>query len=127
MKVVYSVLALSVFGVALILWGYSGDSPLAISSAAIAECEHKRITGELKTHVESVLCSNPIMIQAFQHGGSSYTDLVQRIAATRLDEARKLDEGKIDEAQAARDLDEYFLRVSEGDNNRGTVREQAHN
>src|ERR1700677_3943008 len=75
--------------------------PLQVSQAAIEECEHRHELGELKSNVDAAECSNSAMLRAYQDAGSLYVPVIQRIAAKRLEVARRLDRGEISKAQAA--------------------------
>jgi hypothetical protein len=65
------------------------EDPLTVASkAAISaanECRAKRLSGELKTYVESVECSNPRIVEAWSAANYKYLDLVKSFAAKRLD------------------------------------------
>jgi ABC-type uncharacterized transport system substrate-binding protein len=39
--------------------------PWVAALAAVKECKAKRLSGELKTYVQSAMCSNPGIVQAF--------------------------------------------------------------
>ena len=51
--------------------------------------------GKLSTYVASVQCSNPRMIQAFKVAHYRHLDLIDYLAATRLELAAKWDRGEL--------------------------------
>lgn len=59
------------------------------------ECRAKRLSGKLSTYVASVQCSNPRMIQAFKVAHYRHLDLIDYLAATRLELAAKMDRGEL--------------------------------
>jgi hypothetical protein len=77
---------------------------------AAVECEQKRLSGELKSHVESAQCSNPLLLEAYQ--GHPNLDLVQLLCAYRLAIAERNDKGEITEAEANVVMQELALRIS---------------
>lgn len=48
----------------------------------LAECELKRLSGELKTYVASTECSNPVIIQAHKEAGDPAMNLIYLLTAT---------------------------------------------
>ena len=50
----------------------------------LAECELKRLRGELKTYAESTQCSNSVIIQIHQEAGDPAMNLVYLLTAYRL-------------------------------------------
>jgi hypothetical protein len=49
----------------------------------LAECELKRLSGELKTYVASTGCSNRVIIQADQEAGDPAMNFIYLITAYR--------------------------------------------
>jgi hypothetical protein len=88
------------------------------AKAAMLECENKRISGELKTYVASVQCSNPRITEAFQRAGYRYMDLVGVLTAKRTEVAEKIDEHKITEAQATLENAEYASHIADEERHR---------
>ena len=68
--------------------------------------------GELKTFVESVQCSNPRVIAAYQRANYPNMDLIYLETAARLAGAEKIDKGEITEAQFQLELAELGTRVA---------------
>jgi hypothetical protein len=58
---------------------------------AINECRARRLSGELKTYVESAQCSNPRIIQAFSAAHYRRMYLIVRFTAKRLQLSEKVD------------------------------------
>lgn len=80
------------------------DNPLRqalkITAQAADECRNKRLSGQLSSHVASVQCANPPMLQAFNAAHYRYMDLIKFFAAKRLEMATKIDRGEMTEQQA---------------------------
>jgi hypothetical protein len=93
--------------------------PWVAALAAVKECKAKRLSGELKTYVQSAMCSNPGIVQAFAAINYKRLDLIQGFAAKRRELAEKLDRGQITEAQGERELSDFSNRI------RGEERDQA--
>lgn len=68
--------------------------------AAVAICQEKRRKGELKTHVQSVTCSNAQIVLTFGEQGYPYMDLVHKYIDKRLEIARNEDSKKLTDEQA---------------------------
>jgi hypothetical protein len=83
------------------------------ANAAIGDCRERRIRGELKSHVESVQCSNPRVARIFNAAKYRYMDLVELLNAKRLEMARRLDQGQITEDQAAADSLKIITQTAE--------------
>src|SRR5512136_1331378 len=66
----------------------------------LAECELKRLNGELKTYVASTECSNPVIIQAHQEAGDPAMNLIYLVTAYRLAIAERIDKHALSEAEA---------------------------
>jgi hypothetical protein len=81
------------------------------ATAAVRECADKRQSGELKTHVASVECSNPRVLAAYQEAHYPFMDLIQVQTAARLDGAKKIDSGELTDAEYQREADELAGRV----------------
>jgi hypothetical protein len=94
-----------IIGALTILQSPSGA--LKVSELAMDDCEHRRELGELKSHADVAACANAAMVQEFHNEGSTYMPLIQRIADKRLEVARRLDKGEIDDAQAAEELSRF--------------------
>jgi hypothetical protein len=75
------------------------------------ECRNKRLSGELKTFVESVNCSNPKFVAAYHNAHYPYMDLIGLITAKRLEVAEKIDEKKLTEGQAQLENAEFMVHV----------------
>jgi hypothetical protein len=87
------------------------SDPWIAALSAVKECKAKRLGGELKTYVQSAMCSNPGIVQAFSGVNYKYMDLIQGFAAKRLELAEKLDRGQITEAQSERELSDFSNRI----------------
>jgi hypothetical protein len=83
------------------------------AETAMNECKAKRIGGELKTHVASVNCSNPRLMQAYSAAHYKYMDLINLLAAKRLELAGKLDRNELSEDQAQREITKLFALLSD--------------
>src|SRR5215831_1015911 len=81
-----------------------GRVPWVAALSAVKECKAKRLSGELKTYVQSAICSNPGVVQAFSAVDYKHMELIQGFVARRLELAEKLDRGEISEAQGEREL-----------------------
>jgi hypothetical protein len=71
------------------------------ADAAMGECRNKRLRGELKTHLESVQCSNPRVSKIFSAAKYRYMDLIEMMNSKRLEIAMKLDIRQITKEQAS--------------------------
>jgi hypothetical protein len=98
---------------------HGGPSPAQLSAiakqeatAAVSECDNKRLSGELKTHVAVVQCSNPRIIEAFRRIGFPYMDTVTLATAKRLELAERLDKNQITEGQAQLEMAELKTRIA---------------
>jgi len=76
------------------------------AQAAIEECRGKRLAGEFPGFVQSIQCSNPRIIAAYEAENYPYMDLVRQLTAARLANAEQLDQGKLTEAQVELALSE---------------------
>jgi len=88
-----------------------GRVPWVAALSAVKECKAKRLSGELKTYVQSATCSNPGVVQAFSSVNYKHMDLIQGFVAKRLELAEELDRGQITEAQGERELSDLANRV----------------
>jgi hypothetical protein len=88
------------------------------AKAAMLECKNKRISGELKTYIASVQCSNSRITEAFQRADYRYLDLVGMLTAKRMEVAEKLDNHKITEAQATLENAEYASHIADEERKR---------
>jgi hypothetical protein len=74
--------------------------------SSIQECRDKRLKNVLKTHVDSVQCSNTAIVAAYTMAGYPYMDIVRTFTDKRLDLAAQLDKDnltQIDEQQQIED------------------------
>jgi hypothetical protein len=90
----------------------------AETKAAMLECKNKRLSGELKTYVASVQCSNTRITDAFQRAGYRYMDLIGLFTAKRLEVAEKVDNDKITEAQGTLEGAEYMSHIADEERHR---------
>jgi hypothetical protein len=90
----------------------------ATTNAATAECREKRIRKELKTYRESVECSNPTILAAWQGADYPFMDLVSLYTAARLVGAERIDKGTITEAEFELQLAELRSRLAAEDERR---------
>jgi hypothetical protein len=81
------------------------------AAAAINECKLKRLSGELKTFVQSAQCSNPRIVQAFSKANYRYMDLVNLMVAKRAQIAEQLDRNQMTEAAANAAYQQAFSDV----------------
>jgi hypothetical protein len=88
-----------------------GRVPWITALFAVKECKAKRLSGELKTYVQSAICSNPGIVQAFSAVNYKHMDLIQGFVAKRLELAEELDRGQITEAQGERELSDLANRA----------------
>lgn len=80
---------------------------------ATTECRQKRLNRNLKSYVESVRCSNPVILEAHQEAGDPNMDLIQLLCAYRMAVAELEDKGKLTEAEGNVAIEELVLRVSQ--------------
>jgi len=78
----------------------------------LAECELKRLRGELKTYVESAQCSNPVIIQAHQEAGDPAMNLVYLFTAYRLAIADRIDRGVLSQVEGNLMLSQLVSRIN---------------
>ena len=88
-----------------------GRVPWIAALFAVKECKAKRLSGELKNYVQSAMCSNPGVVQAFSAVNYKHMDLIQGFVAKRLELAEELDRGQITEAQGERELSDLSNRI----------------
>jgi hypothetical protein len=79
---------------------------------AAEDCKQKRLSGELKTYVESVQCSNPALISSYRNAGYPYMDLIELLAASRLVGAERIDKHEMTEAELQLQMAELNSRVT---------------
>jgi len=84
---------------------------LKIAAQAADECRNKRLSGQLPSHVASVQCANPRMLQAFNAVHYRYMDLIQFFAAKRLEMATKIDRGEMTEQQAQTETEKIYASM----------------
>lgn len=77
------------------------------------ECRAKRLSGELKTYVDSVKCSNPQMIQAFKSANYRYMDLIMLYASRKSALAERIDRHEITDEQAQIENRKAFIKIQE--------------
>jgi hypothetical protein len=82
-----------------------------ITAQAFDECRNKRVSGALPSHVASVQCSNPVMVQAFNAAHYRYMDLIQFFAAKRLEMATKIDRGEMTEQQGEVETEKIYASI----------------
>ena len=87
------------------------DWAMRQANAAVAECRSQRLSGELKSYVASVPCSNPRILQAFQVTHYRYMDLIYQLNAERWVLAERLDKGLLTEAQASLENAQFISRL----------------
>lgn len=97
------------------------------SKAALQECHDKRVAGELKTYVESVKCSAPRIVEAFQKANYPYMDLISLANAKRLALAEKADKKKITEGEMQLKMAEAFTDMVNEERRRNLENIGAHN
>jgi hypothetical protein len=83
------------------------------ATAASIECMNKRLSGELKTHADSVNCSNPNYIEAYQRAAYPYMDLIRLITTERLEVAEKIDANKITEAGGKLEAQKFLANMAD--------------
>jgi hypothetical protein len=88
---------------------------------AANECKAKRLSGELPTHVASVKCANPRMIQAFGAAHYKYMDLIASFAAKRLELAAKIDRNELTEDQANLEGSKFYASIVEAERRRDSA------
>jgi hypothetical protein len=92
------------------------------ANAAMGECRDKRLRGELKSHLESTQCSNPLVVQAFSSANYRHMDLVQFLTTKRVEMARRLDQGRMTEDQAAAESQKLMAQIAEAERSRDIQR-----
>ena len=91
---------------------------------ANAECDQKKLNGELKTYVERTQCKNPVVIEAHREAGDPNMDLVYLTTAYRLALSERRDKNEISEGEAQVMWAELVSRVSQEVRQR-TAQQQA--
>jgi hypothetical protein len=92
------------------------------ANAAMGECREKRLRGELQSHVQSIQCSNPRVLQAFSSANYRYMDLVQLLTTRRLEMAKRLDQGQLTENQATAESQKLMAQIAEIERSRDIQR-----
>ena len=87
-------------------------SPGKTAEAAIAECNAKRLHGELKTYKASVECSNPRIFTAYREAGDPNLDLLNVYLAARVVGAENIDRKRVTEAEYQLQLAELESRLT---------------
>jgi len=87
-------------------------SPGKTAEAAVAECNAKRLHGELKTYGASVQCSNPKIFAAYREAGDPNLDLLNVYLAARLVGAENIDRKRVTEAEYQLELAELESRLT---------------
>jgi hypothetical protein len=82
---------------------------------AMGECRDKRLRGELKTHVESVQCSNPRVSKIFSAAKYRYMGMMN---SKRLEIASKLDMRQMTEEQASTEGKALLAQLAEMERSR---------
>lgn len=77
----------------------------------INECRLRRLRGELPTFAASAECSNRGLIAAFSAARYKYIDLIEYLAAKRLEVAGQIDRKEVTEDQARRESVKIMLHI----------------
>ena len=88
------------------------DATLREAQAAISECRLKRLSGELPTFATSAQCSNRQLITIFNAAHYEYMDLIQYLAAKRLEVAEKIDRGELTKEQAQQEGMKIIMQIT---------------
>jgi len=78
----------------------------------LAECELKRISGEIKTYTESTECSNPVIVRAHAEAGDPAMNLVYLVTAYRLAISQRMDKGVLTRAEGNLMLAQLVSRIN---------------
>ena len=78
----------------------------------LAECELKRVSGELKTYAESTECSNPVIVKAHEEAGDPAMNLVYLVTAYRLAVSQRIDGGLLSRAEGNLMLAQLVSRIN---------------
>jgi hypothetical protein len=95
---------------------------IKITAQASDECRNKRLSGQLPSHVASVQCANPPMLQAFNAAHYKYMDLIQFFAAKRIEMATKIDRGEMTEQQGQVEAQKLFASIQATERQRDAAR-----
>jgi hypothetical protein len=95
---------------------------LKVTAQAADECKAKRLSGQLPSHVASVQCANPAMLQAFKAANYRYMDLIQFFAAKRLEMAAKIDRGEMTEQQGQVETQKIYASIQATERQRDAAR-----
>jgi len=85
------------------------------------ECRARRLAGELPSYAASAQCSNPRMIAAFKAAHYPYIDLIEQLAAKRLELAAKIDRGELTELQVGLETQDAYAGIQETERQRDAV------
>ena len=88
------------------------------TKSAVLQCREKRLRKEFRTYKQSVECSNPKILAAYEGSNYPYLDLVRAMLAARLIAAENLDKGAITEVQAQSQAAELESRIGSEDQRR---------
>jgi len=88
-----------IFGSVVLIGCVTGCNQLSTEKKHIAECEAKRLSGELKTHVAVIDCARDDIISTYKWGSFNGEIAEQKVSYKRL-VASKLDDKKITEDEA---------------------------
>lgn len=78
---------------------------------AINECRLRRLRGELPTFAASAECSNRRLIAAFSAAHYKYMDLIQYLAAKRVEVAEQIDRRELTEDQARQQSMKIIMQI----------------
>jgi hypothetical protein len=87
-------------------WDKIKDSVKQVARAS-KDCRQKRISGILKDHKETAICTNQKMLEIYKHNGFPRMDLIKDLADKNIDISEKVDSKEITPLQAAKQLDSY--------------------
>jgi hypothetical protein len=97
------------------------------AATAVKECRDKRLSGELKTYLESAQCSGPRIIEAYQKAGYRYMDLQNLFVAARAAGAEKIDNKELTETQEQLQIAELAARLNAEEQRRNLAIANANN
>jgi hypothetical protein len=95
---------------------------LKVTAQAADECRNKRLSGALPSHVASVQCANPPMLQAFNAAHYRYMDLIRFFAAKRLEMATKIDRSEMTEQQGQVETEKIYASIQAAERQRDAAR-----
>jgi hypothetical protein len=85
------------------------------------ECRAKRLSGELPTYLASAQCSNPRMLQAFKAAHYRHLDLIEHLAAMRVEFAGQMDRGELTEQEVMLETQKAYASIQETEEKRDGV------